>query len=185
MNEPHKHRNLDEIDSRPPPAFQEYGGDLLNLERIQLMPLAQRGLFATMRWKVWANDSLPADPDQLARLLGLDPQEVRGNLSDAVMHFFIADPSDKTRLICPELAAQKKRLSERRRKQSIGGHKGGISKREKDKEAVTTLQGSPQAGPLASELKRKEPKRAVSIVGASNNVGDDEVVEMRRAFGEI
>ncbi|HKQ22886.1 MAG TPA: hypothetical protein VJT81_00405 [Burkholderiales bacterium] len=159
----------------------------MNLERIQLMPLAQRGLFATLRWKIWANDSLPRDPDQLARLLGLDPQEVRGNLSEAVLSFFSVDPANSTRLFCPELSAQKKSLAERRRKQSEGGENGANNRWDKEKEVVATPVGKPVAKPMASELKGNAVQRAKPVFRGSpiTSASQDDVQEMRRAFGEL
>jgi hypothetical protein len=73
---------------RRAPAFQEYASDLLSMEDIRLMSLGERGLLATMRWYCWANDTLPADPKLMARLLGLDEADVRGNLTEAVLNFF-------------------------------------------------------------------------------------------------
>ena len=110
----------DDNNARRPPAFQEYGSDLLALERVKLMSLAERGLLATMRWHVWSNDTLPADPKLLARLLGLETAEVEAALTERVRAFFQPARGDATRLVCPELAGQMARYMERREKMLQG-----------------------------------------------------------------
>lgn len=152
-----------ELDIRRPPAFMEYGSDLLSLETVKLMSLAERGLLASMRWYVWANDSLPSDLQKMARLLGFDAEEVRATLTDAVLSFFAAAPGAPDRLICPELTAQMKRLMQRRERMFEGTLKSHKSRREHKKNGVGT-QAPPDVGthgesPLASELQRAELKR--------------------------
>lgn len=110
---------------RRPPAFQEYGADLMAREEIKLMPLAERGLLATMRWYAWTNDTLPSDPALLARLLGLSEDEVRQNLTHAVLGFFrsAAAQGFGDRLECTELVEQMARLLEKRKAQSDGANR--------------------------------------------------------------
>lgn len=152
---------------RQPPAFQEYGADLLNLERIQLMSLAERGLLATLRWKIWANDSLPRDPELLSRLLGLLIEDVAINLTEDVLSFFAPAENDSTRIICPELADQKRRLAERHKKMAEGA-KNSHKSRERGTHKAThagthsaTHDGSGM--PLSrEEMKRGESKRTSS-----------------------
>src|SRR5687767_7554018 len=93
----------DEPSIRRPPGFMEYGSDLLGLERVKLMDLAERGLLATMRWYIWSNDTLPADAKVMARLLGLQLAEVEGALTERVLSFFAPAKDGSGRLICPEL----------------------------------------------------------------------------------
>jgi hypothetical protein len=111
---------------RRPPAFQEYGATLLNLESIKLMSLAERGLLATLRWYLWLNDTIPDEPALMARLLGLEEHDVRKNLTPAVRSFFRSGHhlGMGDRLECPELLDQMALLMERRRKQSNGGKEG-------------------------------------------------------------
>ena len=157
MKAPQRSRRLD-ASHRPPPAFQEYGADLLNLESITLMSLAERGLLVSMRWKVWANDSLPRDPAALARVLGLEVQDVRANLSEHVLSFFADLEGDNTRLVCPELATQKKKLIERRQKFVDAGHRGGMSSKIKGKDDAATFAATPQVR-LAASGKPSEKSR--------------------------
>jgi hypothetical protein len=111
---------------RRPPAFQEYGATLLNLESVKLMSLAERGLLATLRWYLWLNDTIPEDPALMAKLLGLEEHDVRKNLTPAVRSFFRSAQhlGFGDRLECTELVEQMRLLMERRRRQSEGGREG-------------------------------------------------------------
>ena len=117
---------------RRPPAFSEYGADMMNMEVIKLMTLAEVGLLAKMRWTIWANDTLPADPQLLARILALDEDEVRLSLTAAVRSFF---EEKDGRFVCTELAAQLRRLTKIREAQKEGGQRGGLMTQEKNREA--------------------------------------------------
>jgi hypothetical protein len=150
------------------------------------MALEERGLFATLRWHLWANDSIPRDPAQMARLLGLGEQEVRASLSERVLSFFdlVGD-----RLVCGELVAQMEKLLDRREKQAEGGRDGARARREKRFAGISTPEGSPQATPVAlrkvleksrDEKSRGEPSRETDSFG----VDEEDVLEMQRAFGE-
>jgi hypothetical protein len=133
---------------------------LLSLERVKLMSLGERGLLATLRWHLWANDTVPSDPKLMARLLGLDPQEVQQNLTDRVLKFFAPAEEDKTRLICPELAAQMARLLWRRDRQATGAELARISRKTKENTSSAKQPANHAAKQLAPELNRTEPNRA-------------------------
>lgn len=141
----------------------EYGSDLLGLERVKLMTLAERGLLATMRWSIWANDSLPTKPKQLALVLGLDHDDVRKNLTPAVLSFFRESKSEPDRLTCPELVAQMNRLLNRRERMRDGALQSHIARKEnRNLTAGThdgTQHGTHDGSAMASELNRTEPKR--------------------------
>jgi len=187
--------NRDEDGKRQPPAFQEYAADLLALEAIRTMSMAERGLLATMRWACWVNDELPADRRQLARVLGVDLRTLRAHLTRQVCAFFAPKPGDESRLICPELAEQKLRLIARRERLSEAGREG----REKQLLGRTTPQATPQTTPRASPklqpgpseksreeqnppLEREEPKPALLT---RTREEEEQVISYRRAFGEI
>jgi hypothetical protein len=140
---------------RRPPAFMEYAADLLALEQVKLMTLAERGLLATMRCYIWSNDTLPADPKLMARLLGLEPAEVREALTERVKSFFTPAPGQPDRLVCPELAAQMVRLMDRRQRMKRGTLNSHKARKEQGKAAIGTHGGSG----MASELNCTEPKR--------------------------
>jgi hypothetical protein len=141
----------------------EYGSDLLALERVKLMTLAERGLLATMRWHLWANDTLPRDPAPMARLLGLEAAEVQAALTDRVLSFFAPAKGAPDRLMCPELAAQMQRLMERRDRMVQGAHNSHTARKEKGKPAIATQDGTQDGthggSAMASELNCTAPNR--------------------------
>lgn len=144
---------------RRPPAYQEYGSDLLAIEAVRLMSLAERGLLATMRWAVWRNDHLPRDPKQLARVLGLDEREVREALTERVLTLFASVPDKPERLHSPELSSQMARLLERQDERSSSGRKGGKSSAIKRKSLQAEPQAELEATPKLTEKSRNEKNR--------------------------
>ena len=121
----------DSTEVERPPAFQEYAASALMAESVRLMSLKERGLFWSMRCYCWLNDSIPVDPAAMASTLGIPEAEVLENLTPRVLSFFELAQDDKNRLVCPALVRQMTRLIERREKQSRGGRKGVIARRNK------------------------------------------------------
>lgn len=119
-----------------PPAFQEYAAAALSAESILMMPLAERGLFWTMRLYCWVNDSLPSDPDSMARVLGIPADELRRVLTDRVRGFFQPAEDKPDRLICVALVRQMEKLLDRREKQAAGGRDAAKSRRLKKNSAI-------------------------------------------------
>jgi hypothetical protein len=70
---------------RQPPAFQCYASDWLAKEEFRLMSLAERGLLFTMLCQVWVSQSLPAGGHDLARLLGVEVNELSEGLTSGVL----------------------------------------------------------------------------------------------------
>src|SRR4051794_7969464 len=99
---------------RRPPAYQEYGSDLLALEDVRLMSLAERGLLATLRWHLWVNDTAPSDPRQLARVLGVEERGLVEALTPRVLKFFAPCGDRSERLHSPELRAYMEKVLKRR-----------------------------------------------------------------------
>jgi len=126
-------KNKDAI-KKAPPAFQFYATDTLASKPFRLMKLNERGLYITLLAECWANKTVPADPDTLSKLLGLN---VKDAFSENVLEFFKIDDNQMS---SPELDDYKKKLDERREKQIAGGKKGQKIKKER------LLQGQP-SGP--------------------------------------
>jgi uncharacterized protein YdaU (DUF1376 family) len=116
---------------KAPPAFQFYATDTLASKSFRLMKLNERGLYITLLAECWANNTVPADPDTLSNLLGLD---IEGAYSENVLEFF---KIDQNQISSPELDDYKKKLDERRQKQIAGGKKGQQVKKRR------VLQGQP------------------------------------------
>lgn len=171
-------RDREEPSIRRPPAFQEYGADLLALERVKLMSLAERGLLATMRWMVWSNDSLPAKPKQLALVLGLDADDVRKALTPAVLSFFAPSKDDPDRIICPELAAQLIRLLDRANRQMRGTLNSHIARKEHRKDEVAGHDGNHigthGGSGVASEMNRTALNRTALAMADQSKANPNE-----------
>ena len=109
------------MQNREAPAFQEYAASLLSNRKYRLMTLTQRGLLHTMRLECWVNQSIPANPDELARYLFVDITELTKALTDDLKSFFKLDNELFT---CPELEDYRQHLDDKRQRQSEGGKRG-------------------------------------------------------------
>lgn len=143
---------------RPPPAFQCYASDLLASECFRLATMAERGLLISMLMQAWVSDSLPENPRDLARLLGVDQESVCDNLCARVLSFFVADGNG--RLICPELSDQKANLEARRAERSASGRRGANALHHKGRKAGGLAMAQPSPGAMtAPEKKGKEKSK--------------------------
>ena len=115
--------------NREPPAYQEYAASMLAKFEFRRMSFAERGLLYTMRLECWVNGFLPSDEQELARVLGVAPQEVSSALP-ALRSFFMFNEG---RITCPELADYRQYLDEKREKQSAGGKKGSRTTNKRNK----------------------------------------------------
>lgn len=126
--------------NRPPPAFQEYAASMLARTDFRVLGLAERGLLSTLRLECWVNQSMPADPARLARVLGFSEPEV-SSILPKVMPFFRKAGND---LICPELEDYRQHLNGIREAQSEGGKKGARKTNAKLQTADSQGAGNPQ-----------------------------------------
>ena len=67
---------------RDAPAFQEYAASMMARRDYRLLSLEARGLLYTVRLECWVNFSLPSAPDQLAKVLGFEVQQVERALPE-------------------------------------------------------------------------------------------------------
>ena len=116
------------VQNREPPAYQEYAATMLASRDFRLMTAAGRGVFITMRYECWANKTLPVEPSALAKILGLDVDDVAAALP-VVMPFFAVEDGE---IRCPELDRYRAHLEIRHSKQSQGG-KASAATRANDK----------------------------------------------------
>ncbi|RYY90117.1 MAG: DUF1376 domain-containing protein [Chitinophagaceae bacterium] len=107
---------------RDAPAFQEYAANMMARTEYRLMSLAERGMLYTMRMECWVNRRLPADPQKLSRVLGLDLDDV-ARVLPSVMSFFAEVDGQ---IHCPELDAYRAHIDAIREKQSKGGRQGAV-----------------------------------------------------------
>lgn len=141
------------------------------------MTLAEVGLLAKMRWTIWGNGTLPADPTSLARVLGLPEDEVLQNLSGAVLSFFAPAKGFSERLECPELVNQMERLQDRRRLQSQAAQRTNAKRSgNRDAKRIGTR--------IAPEKNRSEKNGADKSVFAMGSVEDSKNADRRPAYEE-
>ena len=109
---------MDRNGQRPPPAYQQYAASRLADRNFKSMTAIERGVLHTTELECWANTCVPANPSDLARVLGLEVAEVQAGLSERVMvHFQVCGDV----LVHPELEAYRAMLTKRKAAMSAGG----------------------------------------------------------------
>lgn len=158
--------------NRDAPAYQEYAASILAQITFRTMTLQDRGLFCTMRFECWVNKRLPANPNLLAKVLGLSSTQVTASLP-AVMPFFRIDDGY---IISPELEDYRAHLADRKSKQSEGGKRGSAktnsSHKAKNKSEDIADAGDPPGnsqvscqggGECSAKSNAEEPSQTQSI----------------------
>lgn len=107
-----------------------------------MMSLAERGLLWSMRLYCWVNDSVPAEPDAMARVLGLPSEELRAALSERVRGFFEPASDRPDRLICVALVRQMEKLMQRREAQVKSALDTAKKRRQKNFQALGDRDGN-------------------------------------------
>ena len=137
------------------PAFMFYAGDFLSDLNVQIMTMAQRGIYVTLLAMEWIEGSLPSDVRTLKVLCGQHP-----NFEDdwaSIKHCFYEEDSRLyNRRLELERGEQKKRAEKNSKNGKIGAMKRWNKK--EDSEAIAT--------PLPSneiekeiEIEIKKPKK--------------------------
>lgn len=126
--------------------FAFYPADWLTDERVRLMTLQQRGLYVELLCYQWREGSLPADPETLAKILGIQPKVFATLWDDRLAGCF--SPSSASRLVNPRLENERKRAQKKHRERVSSGRKGG-----KAKKAKTWQQGTLEGVETPSSAK--------------------------------
>jgi len=130
---------------RPAPAYQEYAASRLADRLYKAMSAPERGVFYSMRLECWVNGCVPALKRDLARVLGLEIDEVQRGLTTRVLaHFEERHADDGRMLICPELETYREELDRRHQRQSEGGKQtaAAINKRRQADKLADSLPDS-------------------------------------------
>ncbi len=114
------------------PAYQEYAADWLARREFRTMTLAQRGLLFTLRFECWANVSVPSDLAALAKILGVDRNELLSLMDDSLRCFF---EDDGENLTMPDLEKYRAELTARRDKQAQAAQETNKKRRMKKADA--------------------------------------------------
>lgn len=107
--------------NRKPPAYQEYAATILSDRNFRLMTLSERGLLYSMRLECWANINVPENPNELAKYLSYETNDINNALTERVKAFFSQKSGS---FICPELEDYRKHLNDIKIRQSEGGKQG-------------------------------------------------------------
>jgi uncharacterized protein YdaU (DUF1376 family) len=102
------------------PAFQFYPDQWLASQRVQMMTLEEEGAYIRLLGFCWKHGSIPADPEQAARLIG---KGASATLATVVLSMFL--PGDAGRLIHDRLEHERIKQAAWREKSAAGGRKSG------------------------------------------------------------
>jgi hypothetical protein len=160
------------------PYFPCYAANIISSRNFRLMSVAERGLWITIHMECWVNGSAPANPHELARFLSLNDEEVMSNLTERVLSFFSASDGQLT---STELEIVRAGFYARREKQRVGGKKGVMIKKEKQRERghraipLGIHEGEPNGGPEGSlsYIKSDYIKSSSSLEGETTSSEHD------------
>ena len=139
---------------RPAPAYQEYASDMLADMRYRKMSLCEKGILDNLRRECWVNKELPADIEELSKLLRISSQELDSALTENVRSFFLVV---NDHMVCPELVKYREQLEIQRQKKSTGGKLGGEVTQQKRRENEAKVEAT-----LKDDL---EPLSRVELIG--------------------
>ncbi|MCX7167868.1 MAG: hypothetical protein NTV11_16555 [Rhodocyclales bacterium] len=141
--------------NRDAPAYQEYAASMMAKMPYREMNLQQRGLLYTMRNECWVNSLLPSEPGRLAKVLGLDADEVAAALP-AVMSFF---RDDGRNILSPELEDYRAHLADQKARMAKGGKRGAETTNGKRKPAKKRTGTDDPATSAAPPTATPQPAR--------------------------
>lgn len=110
------------------PAFQFYPKDFLTSERVRLMSHTERGIYITMLCMCWLEESLPADVEQLGRLLHVKAQQFQRIWIEGPLASCFQERNG--RLYNARLDAEREKQAAFRRRQSDKGKASGVVRTE-------------------------------------------------------
>lgn len=106
---------------RSAPAYQIYPSNIMSNINFRTMSLEERGLWITLQFECWVNETVPSNPSILAKMILCREGNLSHLITPELMSFFAEEDG---KIVCPELLAYKEALNERRARQSEGGKKG-------------------------------------------------------------
>lgn len=109
---------------KAPPAFQLYTKDFDTDENVMLMTCEQEGAYFRLLRVHWREGSIPADLDDLAALIRVQPQRLRAAIWPRVSRCFTADGAPDGRLVNPRMARDRASLDAFRGERSATGKRG-------------------------------------------------------------
>lgn len=154
---------MNQLQKRPPPAYQEYASSMLANYDFRALSLGARGLLYTLRLECWANRRLPSDPLTLSKALGIEIDQVVKYTAELQAFFKVQDGW----LISPELENYRIHLDHRRERQSDGGKKGAAKtnaqRNADDSESRVTHRDTRDSLVQLSQVKPSSAKKNTAI----------------------
>jgi len=129
------------------PAFLCYASNIIADKRYRLMSPSERFVWVSIFLECWPNQSVPADPEELAKYLGYSIEEIKAGLTKQVLSFFKVVNKELT---SPELEEYREKQRLLNLQKSAGGKKGAESKRSKAIKEKGNGQGIPESKPEGS-----------------------------------
>ncbi len=134
-----------------------------------------------MRLECWANQSVPANRESLARVLGFSKSEIEAAFSARVQSFFTKSGGQ---LVCPELDTYRAKLSQARLAMSAAKRRGGKRTQDQHRNNQANLEG--RLKPLSRDEQNRDEwnKKELSGGGEVDDLSDDTWVREYDAYNE-
>ncbi len=143
-----------------PPYWRAYASNWIANENFMLAPLIERGLMFSIFNYCWENETIPADPKVMARMLGIDnPDEVKSAFGKLVRSQTEKCDEDQSRLRVPFLEKLYCEFAEMRKAKAEGGRRGGQKTQAKIKEASNASSIG-----KASEMNRSALRSSSAVI---------------------
>ena len=120
------------------PYFPLYAENIIANRHYRSMSLIERGLYMSILLECWPNESVPSQPEKMAKVLGFNLEDIKTIPMENIMKFFKVRDNE---IISPELEAKRKEFLETREKKAAGGRLGAERKKAKRK-------GNPEGNPV-------------------------------------
>ena len=173
--------------------FPFYGADFFESEKVACMSLAARGLYIGALWRQWRTGGLPADPQLLARLLGVGLDEFRQVWPEVAPCFELVDGRLQNRRLELVRAEQLDVLEGKIR----GGRNGGLQRAANERQArelaakhsLSLVTGELEESSSNAQANSKQDRREEKRIGEKNNLpptpsAEGEKPAKRRRTGE-
>lgn len=143
-----------------PPYWRAYASNWIANENFMLAPLIERGLMFSIFNYCWENETIPADPKVMARMLGIDnPAEVTSAFGKLVRSQTEKCDEDQSRLRVPFLEKLFCEFAEMRKAKAEGGRRGGQKTQAKIKEASNASRFA-----KGSDMKRSALNSSAAVI---------------------
>jgi uncharacterized protein YdaU (DUF1376 family) len=143
------------------PAYQWYVGDARNDEIFMLMSYEQQGIYRALLDHQWIEGSLPADPNDIARLLPkLSPLKFRRHWDQLISVKFLQKPDG--RWINAKLEKQRELLDQYIEEKRKRGQNGGRRKADNLAAASLVLADTPKQNPSSSSSSSSSSEKQES-----------------------